>query len=88
MDDTVYVFILHQLVEGFEVADVHLDKLVVRLALDVFQIGQVSGIGQLIQIDDVVFRVFVYKQTDYMTTDESCSTGDNDISFCHIIFRF
>ncbi len=39
VNDAVYLLVLHQLVEGVEIADVHLDKLVVRLVFDVLQVG-------------------------------------------------
>ena len=39
MDDAVDLFILHELVESVEVADVHLHKLVVRLAFDILEVS-------------------------------------------------
>ena len=80
MDDAVNVLILHQLVECFEVTDVHLDKLVVGLIFYILEVGKVAGIGQLIQVYDVVLRILVYEKADYMATDEACSTCDDDIS--------
>ena len=85
MDDAVYLLVLHQLQEGVEVADVHLHKLVVGLLLNVLQVGQVAGIGQLVQIDDVVVRVLVHKQAHHMASYKACATSNNDCSF-HIYF--
>ena len=61
MDDTIYLLILHQLIEGIEVADVHLHELVVRLVLDVLKVSQVASVCELIEIDDVVLRILVYE---------------------------
>ena len=87
MDDAVDFFVLHQLVEGIEVANVHLDKLVVGFVFNVFQVGQVAGIGQLVQVDDVIFGVFVYKQSYDVGADEAGTTGDDDVTF-HILYLF
>ena len=61
MDDAVHLFLLHQLVHTVEVADVHLHKLIVGLILHVFQVGQIARIGELIEVDDMIFRVLVHK---------------------------
>ena len=42
MDDTVNLLVLHQLIESIEVADVHLDKLIIWFVLDVLEIGKVA----------------------------------------------
>lgn len=81
MNNTVYVILLHQLQHLFIVADVGLYKRIVRFVLYIFQVGQISCISQLIQIDDAIFRIFVYKQTYYVTADEARSTGYYDIAF-------
>lgn len=40
-----------------------------------------------IQVDNVVFRVLVHEQTNYMAADETNTTGDNYIFHCLIIFQ-
>ena len=81
MNDTVDMFVLHELVERIEVANVHLHELVVRLVLDVFQVRKVARISQLVKIDNLVFRVLVHKQANHVATNEACAAGDNDGSF-------
>ena len=71
MDDAVHLLVLHQLVEGVEVADVHLDELVVRLILNVLEVSQVSGIRQFVEIDDVIVRILVHEEANHMTSNES-----------------
>ena len=82
--DAVDVFILHQLVDTLEVADVHLDEAVVRLVLDVLQVGEVAGVGQLVEVDDFVFRIFVDEEADDVAADEAGAACDDDGAFvCH-----
>ena len=79
VNDTVYFFVLHQLVERFEVTDIHFHELVIRLVFDVLQIGKVTGVCQLVQTNDVIFWVLVYKQTYHVATDKSGTTCNDDI---------
>ena len=81
MDDAIDLFILHQLVNTVEVANVHADELIVGLVLDVLQVGKVAGIGQLIEINNLIIRIFVYKKANDMASDESSTASDDDISF-------
>ena len=81
VDDAVNLFVLHQLIEGIKVADIHLYKLVIELVLNVFEVGKVSGVGQLIQIDDFILRVLVYKKSNHVATDKSGTTCDYYITF-------
>ena len=78
MDDAVHLFLLHKGVEAFEVADVHLDELVVRLVLYVLEVFQVAGVGQFVKVDDLVLGIFVDKQADNVTADESGTSGYDD----------
>ena len=71
MDDTVYTILLHDFLHLFVVADVGFDESVVRLVFDVLQIGQVTGVGQFVQVDNVILGIFVDEQSDYMAADES-----------------
>ena len=66
MDDAVNLFVLNELAEVGEVADIHLHELIVGLVLYVFQVGKVAGVGKLIKVDDFVVGVFVDKQSDHV----------------------
>ena len=81
VNDAVHVILLEQMAHGFEVADVGLDKGVVGLVLNVLEVGQVAGVGELVEINDLVVRVFVDKKSDYMAADKSGPAGDNDMTF-------
>ena len=81
MDDAVHMLVLHQLQHTLKVANVHADKLVVGLVLDILQVGEVAGIGQLVEINDFILRILVDKEPDNMAADESGTAGDDDVSF-------
>ena len=81
VDDAVDVFVLHQLVDTLEVAYVHLDEAIIRLVLDVFQVSEVAGVGQLVEVDDLVFRIFVDEEADDVAADEAGAASNDDGSF-------
>ena len=81
VDDAIDLLLLHELVEGVEVADVHLHKLVVGAVLNVLQVSEVAGIGQLVEIDDVILGILVHKQAHHVASNEACATGNDDSSF-------
>ena len=91
VNDAVNLLVLHQLVESIEVADVHLDELLVRFFLDVLQVCEVSCIRQLVKVDDFVLWVFVHEKAYDMRADKACTTGDYYSSFVfhnHFCFLF
>ncbi len=85
VDDAVHLFLLHQLVEGVEVADVHLHKLVVGFLLDVLQVSQIAGIGQLVEVDDVVIGVLVHKKAHHMAPNKACATSNDNRLHIYLI---
>ena len=78
VDDAIDLFVLHELVERVKVADVHFHELIVRLALDVLEVREVARIGQLVKIDNLVFRILVHEKANYVATNEACAAGDDD----------
>ncbi len=78
VDDAVHPFLLHEGQDALEIADVHPDEPVIGLVLDVPEVREVARIGELVQIDDPVVRVFIDQQPDHMAADETGSAGDND----------
>ena len=78
MNYAIDMLLLHQFVERLEVADVHLHEFVVRLVLDVLEVGEVAGVSQFVEIDDVVFGILVHEQSYHMTSNKSGTAGDND----------
>ena len=76
VDNPVDLLVLHQFIDTFEVADVHLDKLVVRLVLYVLEIGKIACVGELVQIDNPVVRILIHEKPYYVGADKACPSGD------------
>lgn len=81
VNDTVYVVLLHHFLHLLVIADVCLHEDIVLLVLDVFQVGQVTGIRQLVQVDDAVFRILVHEEANHMAADESGTAGNQYVAF-------
>ena len=62
VDDSVDIVFLDYAAHLVEVSYVCLDKSVVGTVLDVLQVGEVACVGELVEVDDTVVGVFVYKQ--------------------------
>ena len=66
MDDAIHLVVLHQLQHQVEITDVALNKSIVRLILDVLEVSQVTSVSQLVEIDDVILRIFVHEKSYYV----------------------
>ncbi len=81
VDDTVDMLILHELVERVKVANVHLHELVVRLVLDILEVRKVARVGKLIEVDNLVFRILIDKESNDMASDKARAAGNDNGSF-------
>ena len=81
MDDTIHLLILHQLEHALKITDIHLDKPIVRLVLNILEVIQITRISKLIQIDNLIVRILVYKQAHHMASYKARTTGNYDTSF-------
>ena len=86
MYDAVYFFVLHQAVECIKIADVQPCKFVVGIVLNISKVGKIACVGQFVEIDNLVLRVFPHEQTDDMTPDKTGPTGNYYSSIWHINF--
>ena len=75
MDNAVHMVLPEEFAHLVEIANVRFDESVIRLVFDVFQVGQVSGVGQLVQIDNVVVRILVDEEAYDVAADETGSSG-------------
>ena len=66
VDNAVHLLVLHQLIEGVEVADVHLHEFVVGFVFDVLQVCEVSRIRQFVEVNDVILGILVHEQANNM----------------------
>ena len=80
VDHAVDRIVLEDLADCVKVADVGLDEDIVGGYFDVLQVGQVAGIGQFVEIDDAVIRVFLDEETDNMAADKASAAGNKDVS--------
>ena len=79
VNHTVDVIFLEDSHNCLKVTDVGFDKGIVRFVFNVFQVGEVACVCQLINVDDMIIRIFVHKKSYNMTSDESCAAGDDDV---------
>ena len=85
VDDAIDLLVLHELVNRLEVADVGLYELIVRLVLDVFQIGKIACVSQLVEVDDFIIGILVHEQTYDMASDEArAASNDNGTFVVHV----
>ena len=78
VDNALYLVLLHEGVEGVEVADVHLDKRIVGLVLDVLEVGEVARVGEFVETDDMVVGILVDEKSNDVAADKTGTTGDDD----------
>ena len=87
MDDAVDTVTGDDATHLVKVGDVGLDKCVVRLVLDILEVGKVAGVGQLVKVYNIVFGIFVDKQSDDVRADEAGSAGDEYVTL-HFLSGF
>ena len=66
MDDTIHLIVLHQFQHQVEIADITLNESIVWLVLDVLEVSQVTSVSQLVEVDDVILRIFVHEKSYYV----------------------
>ena len=76
-----------ELVEIVEIADVHFHELVVRFIFDILEICKVTRVSKLIEVDNLVFRILVDKETNDMTSDKARPASNYNGTF-HEILQF
>ena len=62
----------------FPVGDVTSDETVARITGETGQIGEVAGIGQAVEIDDVYFGMRFEQVLNEVTADEPTAAGYHD----------
>ena len=66
MDDAIHLVVLYQFQHQVEITDITLNESIVRLVLDVLEVSQVACVCQLVEVDDVILRIFVHEKSYYM----------------------
>ena len=78
--DACYLMLADYAAHLVEIGDVGLHEGIIRLVLDVFQIGEIARIRQFVEVDNVVVGVFVDEEAHDVGTDEPGSAGNKYIS--------
>ena len=66
MDDAIHLVVLHQFQHQVEITDITLYESIVRLVLDVLEVSQITSVSQLVEVDDVILRIFVHEKSYYV----------------------
>ena len=74
MDNTINLLTLHQFIKRLKVAYIHLYKLVIRFILHILKICKITCICKFIQINDIILRIFVYKEPYNVRAYKTSST--------------
>ena len=61
VNDAVHLLFLHETEHPLKVTDVHLHKLIIGLVLNVLEVGKIPGVGEFVQVNNMILRVFVHK---------------------------
>ena len=80
VDDVIRVIFGDQVSDKSLIADIALNKDMAGIVLDIFQVFQVAGIGQLIQVDQADILVFFQHIVDKVGANKTGTAG-NKISF-------
>jgi hypothetical protein len=80
MNDAVDGILLEEREHIIEFADVAFHENIIGTVFDVFQVGQIAGISEFVEIDDAVVGIFVHKQPNHVRSDESGAARNEDIS--------
>ena len=61
VNDAVHLLFLHKTEHPLKVTDVHLHKLIIGLVLNILEVGKISRVGEFVQVNNMILRVFVHK---------------------------
>jgi hypothetical protein len=76
MDDAVEPVFMEQSIHLLQVGDIGPDKLIIGQMFYIREVFEVSGISELIGIDDEIVGIPVREQPDNMRSDKACPAGN------------
>src|ERR1051325_1654774 len=76
MDHRVKIMFSKKRQDKITIRDITPYVSVIAFCLDIAEVLQVTGIGELIQVHDVMVRVLVHEQAHHMGTDKARTPGD------------
>ena len=87
MDDAVNPMLLHKGQDGIKITDVCLHKGIIGPVLYVLQVGKVAGVGQFININYVIIRIFLSKKTNHVAAYKPGTSGNHHSTFHFTRFK-
>ena len=84
MNDSINPVFCKYLLHLFKITDIRLDKGIIRSIFDILQICQIAGIGQFIQIDNVVIGIFGNEQANHMRSYKTSTSCNQNILQHHV----
>src|SRR5574344_548177 len=84
MDNAIHLMVSNDFAHHLEIAGICFDESIIGPILDFFEIGQIPSIGQFVQIDNMVFRIFVNQINNQVTANE---TGTASNQYCPLVFH-
>ncbi len=81
--DAVYLMLAQGVCHCLCVADVGVHEAVVRCLLHVAQVLEVAGVGEFVEVYDVVAGVSVHEAPHHVRAYEAGAPGDKDRAFSH-----
>ncbi len=75
MNHSVKAIFFKKFNEELSVNNISLNKSVVWLFFNIFQIGKISRVSQFVEINDFIFRIFGYELADCVRTYKSRAAG-------------
>ena len=79
VDDAGDVVTLQESAHSGGIADIGFLKNIIWSFLHIFEVCQITGIGEEVKAYNFCLGIFVDKKTNYVVADETSTTGDEDI---------
>ena len=76
VDDPGYPALTKESAQEIQIANIPAYKAVIGFIFDIAQVTEIAGVGEFVEIDDMVDRVFFYKKSYHMGTDKTCASGN------------
>ncbi len=75
-----------QLLNERGINNVALNKLVIGLVFNILQVGQITGISKLVEVNNVVLRILSNEQTYNVRANKPCTSGNENVFHFFSVF--
>ena len=84
VDYTIDIVLLEKSIYSLKITYIGLYEGVVGFILYIFQVSEVTRICQFIEVDDILLEIFIYKETNYMASNKTCTARDKYIFHLYV----